>query len=48
VKSVDAGAPTREKLGGQLVADWKRATQQEAVDRLLQPTIDRYHFEEKR
>jgi hypothetical protein len=39
--------PTREKLGGQLVADWKRATQQEAVDRILQPTIDRYRFEEK-
>jgi hypothetical protein len=47
VKGVDAGTPTREKLGGQLVADWKRVTQQEAVDRVLQPTIERYRFEEK-
>ena len=47
VKSVDGGAPTRQKLGAQLVADWKRVTQQEAVDRILQPTIDRYRFEEQ-
>ena len=46
VKSVDAGLPTREKLGPQLVADWKRATQDEAVDRILQRTIDRYRIEE--
>ena len=50
VKSVDGGVPTREKLGARLVADWKRATEQEAVDRILQRTIDRYryHFEEQR
>ena len=47
VKSVDTGAPTRAQLGAQLIADWKRATEQEAVDRLLQRTvIDKYHFEE--
>jgi hypothetical protein len=47
VKSVDSGAPTREKLGEQLVGDWKRATQKEAVERILQPRIDRYRFEEQ-
>ena len=47
VKSVDSGVPTREALGARLVADWKRATEQEAVDRILQRIIDRYHFEEE-
>jgi hypothetical protein len=47
VKGVDGGMPTREKLGAQLVADWKRGTQQEAVDRVLAPTIGRYRFEEE-
>jgi hypothetical protein len=47
VKSVDDGTPTREKLGGQLIADWKRATEQEGVERSLQPTLDRYRFEER-
>jgi len=46
VRTVDSGLPTREKLGAQLVADWKRATQDEAVDRILQRTIDRYRVEE--
>jgi len=31
-----------------LIADWKRATEQEAVDRLLQRTVlDKYRFEER-
>ncbi len=48
VKSVDPGVPTREKLGAELVADWKRATEKEAVDRFLQRTvIDKYRFQEK-
>jgi hypothetical protein len=46
VKGVDGGVPTRKKLGARLVADWKRATQQEAVDRVLAPRIARYRFEE--
>jgi len=45
VKGVGGGVPTRQELGAQLVADWKRATQQEAVERVLQRTIDRYRFE---
>ena len=48
LKAVDDGTPTREKLGAQLVADWRRATQREAVDRALQGTIERYRFEEER
>jgi len=47
VKGVDSGAPTREKLGAQLVVDWKRAMEKEAVDRVLQRTIDRYRIEEQ-
>jgi hypothetical protein len=47
VKGVDGGVPSRQKLGARLVADWKRATQQEAVDRVLAPTIARYRFEEQ-
>jgi hypothetical protein len=47
VKAVGGGVPTRQELGAQLVADWKRATLQEAVDRILQRTIDRYRFEEQ-
>jgi len=44
LKRVDAGTPPRE----QLVADWKRATEKEAVDRVLQRTVlDRYRFEEQ-
>jgi hypothetical protein len=47
VKRVDGGVPTREKLGPRLVTDWKRATHEEAVDRVLAPTIARYRFEER-
>jgi hypothetical protein len=49
VKRVDTGVPTRAALGAQLIADWKRATEKEAVDGLLQRTVlDRYRFEEQR
>ena len=48
VKAVDAGAPTRQALGAQLIADWKRAAEREAAERVLQRTvIDRYRFEEQ-
>ena len=47
MKRVDTGAPTRAQLGAQLIADWKRETEKEAVDRLLQRTVlDKYRFEE--
>jgi hypothetical protein len=48
VKAVDSGTPTREQLGARLVADWKRVTTKEAVDRILERTVlDRYRFEEQ-
>ncbi|HEY4187342.1 MAG TPA: peptidylprolyl isomerase [Polyangia bacterium] len=45
LKGVEGALPTREELGVRLVDDWRRITRQQAVDRLLQRTIDRYHFE---
>ncbi|HEY7372051.1 MAG TPA: peptidylprolyl isomerase [Polyangia bacterium] len=48
VKGVGGGMPTRQQLGARLVADWKRITQQEAVDALLERTVlERYRFEEQ-
>ncbi len=48
VKGVGGGLPTRQQLGPRLIADWKRITQQEAVDAILQRTVlDRYRFEEQ-
>jgi hypothetical protein len=48
VKSVDVGMPTRQQLGAQLVADWKRDTEKQAVDQRLQRMVlDRYRFEER-
>jgi hypothetical protein len=45
LKGIEGALPTREELGVRLVDDWTRITRQQAVDRLLQRTIDRYHFE---
>lgn len=45
LKGVEGALPTRLELGVRLVDDWKRITRQESVDRVLQRTIDRYHFE---
>jgi hypothetical protein len=45
VKAVEGGVPTRQQLGERLVEDWKRATVQAETDRILQRTLDRYHFE---
>jgi hypothetical protein len=48
VKGVGGGVPTRQQLGARLIGDWKRVTQQEAVDAILQRTVlDRYRFEER-
>ena len=45
LKAVGGGVPTRQQLGERLVEDWKRDTVQQATDRILQRTLDRYHFE---
>jgi peptidyl-prolyl cis-trans isomerase C len=47
VKRVDGGLPGIDVLRPRLVADWTSATQQEAVDRILQNTLDRYRIEER-
>jgi peptidyl-prolyl cis-trans isomerase C len=47
VKRVDGGLPGLDVLRPRLVADWTSATQQEAVDRILQNTLDRYRIEER-
>jgi hypothetical protein len=45
LKTVAGALPTRQELGEQLIADWKRGTRQQGVDRVLQRTLDRYRFE---
>lgn len=45
LKAVGGGVPTRQQLGDRLVEDWQRATQEEATERILQKTLDRYRFE---
>lgn len=48
VKRVDGGLPSLDELRPRLIADWKQATQQEAVERILQRSVDRYRIEERR
>lgn len=45
LKALGGGVPTRQQLGERLVEDWKRDTERQAVDRLLQKTLSRYRFE---
>jgi hypothetical protein len=47
VKAVGGGLPSLDELRPRLIADWSSATQQEAVDRFLQDTLDRYTVEER-
>lgn len=47
VKRIDGGLPSLDVLRPRLIADWTSATQQEAVDRILQDTLDRYRIEER-
>jgi hypothetical protein len=44
---VEGGLPSRAELRPHLVADWTCSTRQEAVDRILQSTVDRYRFEQR-
>lgn len=46
VKRVDGGLPGFDELRPRLHADWSQAAQQEAVERILQRSVDRYRFEE--
>ena len=45
LKAMAGGVPTRQQLGERLIEDWQRSTVQEATDRILQKTLDRYHFQ---
>ncbi|HTV23498.1 MAG TPA: peptidylprolyl isomerase [Polyangiaceae bacterium] len=47
VKRLDGGLPSLDELRPRLVADWTQAAQQEAVERVLQRSVDRYHIEER-
>ncbi|HWO12506.1 MAG TPA: peptidylprolyl isomerase, partial [Polyangiaceae bacterium] len=48
VKRVSGGLPSPELLRPRLVADWSLATREQAVDRILQQTVDRYRVEVRR
>jgi hypothetical protein len=47
VKRIDGGLPSFDVLRPRLVADWSQAAQQEAVERILQRSVDRYRIEER-
>lgn len=47
VKRVGGGMPTLEQVRGRVTEDYKRAHRNQAVDRILQRTVDRYRFVEK-
>jgi hypothetical protein len=48
VKKVDGGLPDMAELRPRLVSDWSVATRQDAIERVLQRTIERYRFEQRR
>lgn len=47
VKRIDGGLRSFDALRPVLVADWSRATQQDAVERILQRSVDEYRVEER-
>jgi len=47
VKRIDGGLPSIDALRPRLVADWSQATEQEAVERVLQRSVERYRIEER-
>jgi hypothetical protein len=47
VNHVAGGLPGAEELRAQLIADWSFARQQEAAERILQQTADRYRIERR-
>lgn len=47
VKRVDGGLPSLDVLRPRLAADWSQATQQEAIERVLQRSVDEYRVEER-
>ena len=45
VKRIDGGLPSVDELRPRLIADWAQATEREAVERVLQRSVDRYRIE---
>jgi len=45
VKRTSGGLPSGDVLRPRLVADWTEATRREAIERILQQTVDRYRVE---
>jgi PPIC-type PPIASE domain len=45
VNHVEGGLPSPEELRARLIADWSFATRQDAAERILQHTVDRYRIE---
>jgi hypothetical protein len=47
VNHVEGGLPSLEELRPHLIADWSFATRQQAAERILQRTVDRYRIEQR-
>jgi hypothetical protein len=47
VKHVEGGLPSFAELRPRLLADWSFADQQEAIERIVQHTVERYRFEQR-
>ena len=47
VKRTDGGLPSFDVLRPRLAADWSQAMQQEAIERILQRSVDEYRIEER-
>jgi hypothetical protein len=47
VERIDGGLPSFDVLRPRLAADWSQATQQEAIERVLQRSVDEYRVEER-
>ncbi|HET9957392.1 MAG TPA: peptidylprolyl isomerase [Polyangiaceae bacterium] len=47
VKQLGGGLPSLEQIRPGVLADWKAAMRERAIERLLQRTVERYRFEEQ-
>jgi peptidyl-prolyl cis-trans isomerase C len=47
VKRIEGGLPSAAALRPTLIADWSAGTRQEAVERILQETVNRYRVEQR-
>jgi hypothetical protein len=47
VKRIEGGLPSFDELRPRLVADWSQASREEAVERIVQRSVERYRIEER-